>query len=84
MYNKDGESSATSDSEINAEDTVVKFVEVAPASNNVNSARKSHKICLHFAEHNNCIHGIAGKFCPFTHPKTCNKWKRFGRCSRRK
>ena len=38
---------------------------------------KSSTVCHHFKE-GNCKHGMKGKDCKFTHPKTCNKYMQHG------
>ena len=39
---------------------------------------KSTNLCRFFIRSNNCKHGISGKSCRFTHPKTCSKFRQFG------
>ena len=48
-------------------------IDTAPSPQN-----KSDKLCVHLTMYNNCKHGIVGKTCSYTHPKTCSKWKNFG------
>ena len=39
---------------------------------------KSPNHCRFFTRSNNCKHGISGKACKFTHPKTCSKFRQYG------
>ena len=39
---------------------------------------KSPDYCRFFTKNNNCKHGISGKSCKFTHPKTCSKFRQYG------
>ena len=43
-----------------------------------NTNHGSKKVCFHFTKYNNCKHGISGRTCKFEHPKTCQKYSKYG------
>ena len=56
------------------------FINLTATSSQENSEdrpSKSSTVCHHFKE-GNCKHGMKGKDCNFTHPKTCNKYMQHG------